>query len=359
MHKARLLLAAPTGRAAKRLTEVTGIKATTIHSLLSFDFQTNGFTYTESNPLSCDLIIIDEVSMIDTLLMANLLSAIPSQARLILVGDYDQLPSVGAGTVLKDLLQLSFFEHCALETIFRQSKTSSIISHAHSVRQGQLFSLKHHKESDFFFLPEKDPLKIKQSIIDLVQTRLPKAYGYSVMEDIQVLTPQNKGELGTIELNKSLQAVVNPQSSALEAMGNQFRLQDKVMQLKNNYVKGVFNGDIGRIVSIDDSAETLSVRFDDVEVTYEFTECDELKCAYAATVHKFQGSEYPCIIMPIHMSHYKLLYRQLLYTAITRGKTLVILVGDPAALKIAIEKEDVSRRFTGLTLFNEDASHYS
>jgi len=347
----KITLAAPTGRAAKRLSELTGNPASTIHSLLEYDFKLAGFRRNYSNPLSCELIIIDEASMIDTGLMFSLLSAIPDAARVIFVGDIHQLPSVGPGNVLKDFLETNHVPAITLTEIFRQAQGSRIITNAHRINRGQLPDIRVQRSGDFFFLEETEPENILETIQGLVTERLPKAYNWDPIQDIQVLTPQNRGVIGTYNLNTTLQEKINPDGEPLIHRGKEFRVGDKVMQLRNNYQKEVFNGDLGIVTGINTEDQELLVQIDNNEVCYEYRELDELSLAYAVTVHKFQGSEYPCIVMPVHTTHYRLLHRNLLYTGVTRGKKLVVLVGSKKALYIAVNRDDVKKRFTGLGSF--------
>lgn len=344
----RIQLAAPTGRAAKRLTEITHFKASTIHSMLEMDFTQGGFKRDKNHPLQCDLMIIDEASMIDTFLMHNLLKAIPSHARVILVGDTDQLPSVGAGNVLKDLIESARLPVVQLKQIFRQAAGSRIITNAHAINEGHFPDIQPKPKSDFLFLEIDEPEKILHEIVDLVVDKLPKTYRFHRFDEIQVLTPMKKGLIGTENLNVALQKSLNPSPTPLTRMGRSFHVGDKVMQIRNNYQKEVFNGDVGRISSIDMTEEEMRVVFDEKVILYDFSELDELLLAYAVSIHKYQGSECPCIVMPIHTSHFKLLNRNLLYTGITRGKKLVVLVGTKKALAIAVKNEEVKSRFTGL-----------
>lgn len=344
----KMILAAPTGRAAKRMSEITGKKAFTIHSLLEMDFNAGGFKRNKNNPLDCDLIIVDEASMIDTQLMYHLLKAIPNESRLILIGDIDQLPSVGPGTVLKDLIYSECLKISKLEQIFRQAAGSRIVTNAHFINQGQFPDISTRKKSDFFFLGAETPEAILNLVVDLVKNRLPKTYRLHRFDEIQILSPMKKGVIGTENLNLVLQQTLNPSPSPLFRMGRAFHMGDKVMQIRNNYQKHVYNGDVGKIVAIDADEQAIKVSFDDKIVDYDFAEIDELVLAYAVSIHKYQGSECPCVIIPIHTSHFKLLYRNLLYTGITRGKRLVILVGSKKALAIAVKNEDVIKRHTGL-----------
>jgi exodeoxyribonuclease V alpha subunit len=343
-----IILAAPTGRAAKRLTEITGKKASTIHSLLEMDFQSGGFKRNKQNPIKADLLIVDEASMIDTQLMYHLLKAIPATTRLIFVGDIDQLPSVGPGNVLKDMIDSKRLPVITLKQIFRQAAGSQIITNAHLINQGEFPDLKRHQGSDFLYIERETPDEILATILDLVTVRLPRAYRFHKFLDIQVLSPMKRGIVGIENLNMVLQKTLNPSPHPLERMGRRFHIGDKVMQIRNNYEKEVYNGDIGTITEIDLDDGSLKVAFDDKSVPYDLADVDELLLAYAASVHKYQGSECPCIILPIHTSHFKLLTRNLLYTAVTRGKKLVILIGTKKAIGIAINNQDVHKRHTGL-----------
>ncbi len=344
----KILLAAPTGRAAKRLSEITKMEASTIHSLLEFDFGINGFRRNLENPLDCDLLIVDEASMIDTVLMYSLLKSIPSHARLILVGDIDQLPSVGAGNVLQDLIASEKIPVTRLTDIFRQAANSKIIINAHKINAGQFPNIKTELDADFFFIEKELPEQIVELIPTLVKNRLPKKYGLNSFDDIQVLSPMNRGIIGTRNLNQVLQKELNPSKDPLIKMGRTFHLHDKVMQLKNNYDKEVFNGDVGRIQKIDRIEQELYVDFEGKLVNYDFSDIDQLMLAYAVSVHKYQGSECPCIIMPMHTTHYMMLFRNMLYTGMTRGKRLVIIIGTKKALSMAIRNNKVAKRYSGL-----------
>ena len=341
-------LVAPTGRAAKRLSEITKMPASTIHALLEVDFSNGGFKHNIDNPLDCDQIIIDEASMIDTYLMLNLLKALPQKTRVLFIGDINQLPSVGAGSVLKDLIESKIFVTKTLNKIFRQAAGSKIIINSHKINQGQFPDLTKDPQSDFFFLEEEDAKKIILTIQSLVSVRLPRKYGYHPLEDIQVLAPMKKGSIGTENLNLALQDTLNQKPLSLMRNGRRYIVGDKVMQMRNNYQKEVFNGDIGIIKDINMLDQEMIVRFVDRDVVYEFSETNELILAYAVSVHKFQGSECPCIIVPVHTAHFKLLHRNLLYTAITRGKKLVILIGTKKALAICVRNTDSKKRYTGL-----------
>jgi exodeoxyribonuclease V alpha subunit len=344
----KILLAAPTGRAAKRMAEITKMEAKTIHALLKFDFKINGFTHSREKPLDCDLIIIDEASMLDTILMYSLLKAIPTTARIIFVGDIDQLPSVGAGNVLNDLIQSKVIPVTRLTDIFRQAASSKIITNAHRINAGVFPDINIDKDSDFFFVEEEDTEKMVTLIGDLVATRLPKKYGFDRLTEIQVLSPMNRGIVGNRGLNEYLQQRLNPSTDPLVKLGRSFNVNDKVMQIVNNYDKEVFNGDVGRITKIDRVEQEIHVEIDRNNIVYDFTEIDELVLAYSVSIHKYQGSECPCVVIPIHTTHYNLLFRNLVYTGITRGKKLVILVGTKRALHIAVNNNQVAKRYTGL-----------
>lgn len=344
----RILLAAPTGRAAKRMSEITGKTAKTIHSLLEFDFKKGGFKRNRDNPLECDAIIVDEASMIDTLLMYSLLKAIPAEARLILIGDVNQLPSVGPGNVLKEMIASQEIPVTVLTEIFRQAKGSKIILNAHMINKGIYPDTRHSSDSDFFFIEAEEAEQVLKEIITLVTQRLPQKYDMHPLDDIQILAPMKKGIIGTENLNAVLQNELNPKDLSLMRFGRKFQVGDKIMQIRNNYQKEVYNGDVGRIQDIDFATQEMLIAFDEREIEYEFSELDELILAYAVSVHKYQGSECPCIIMPIHTSHFKLLQRNLLYTGVTRGKKMVVLVGTKKALAMAVKNDEVKKRHTGL-----------
>lgn len=343
-----ILLAAPTGRAAKRLAEITGKPASTIHSLLEMDFTGGGFKKNKENPLVCDLIIIDEASMIDTPLMYHLMRAIPSSARVIFIGDIDQLPSVGPGNILKDMIRSECLPVCRLQKIFRQAEGSKIVTNAHLINQGEFPDLRYTPGSDFLYFEVEDPEEIVNKIVDLVRFQLPKSHRFHRFDEIQVLAPMRRGVIGIENLNIVLQKALNPSEHPLIRMGRLFHVGDKVMQIRNNYEKNVFNGDVGKIVEINLSEQNLKVAYEDKWVDYGFDEMDELVLAYAVSIHKYQGSECPCIIIPIHTTHFKLLHRNLLYTGITRGKKLVVLVGTKKAIGIAIGSAESKQRYTGL-----------
>lgn len=346
----KIVLTAPTGRAAKRMSEITGKKAKTIHTLLEFDFKNGGFKHKKDNPLDLDVIIVDEASMIDTLLMNQLLKAIPSHAKLILVGDVNQLPSVGPGNVLKDLIASSKISVSTLTEVFRQAQGSRIIMNAHRINEGTFPDIRFLKESDFFFIEAKEQEHLLREIKTLVLQRLPQKYGFDPIQDIQVLAPMKRGMIGTENLNSVLQNELNPSDKPLMRYGRRFHNKDKVMQIRNNYKKEVFNGDLGFIKEIDFIEQQVTISFEEREVVYEFSELDELILAYAVSIHKSQGSEYPCIVIPIHTAHYKLLNRNLVYTGVTRGKKFVVLVGSKQALFFAIKNDEVKKRYTGLKM---------
>lgn len=346
-----ILLAAPTGRAAKRLSEITGREASTIHSLLEYDFSISGFRRNRDNPLDCKLLIVDEASMIDTILMYSLLKAVQDETILILVGDVDQLPSVGPGNVLKDFIDCRAIPVTRLTDIFRQAAQSRIIINAHRINAGVFPDIRIDKNGDFFFIQEEEPQSIGQTIIGLVKQRLPKKYGFDTLRDIQVLSPMNRGLIGNRNLNAQLQKALNPNKDPLVKLGRSFLAGDKVMQIQNNYDKAVFNGDVGYIKKIDRIEHELLVDFEDKLVVYDFADVDQLTLAYAVSIHKYQGSECPCIVMPVHTTHYMLLFRNLLYTGITRGKRLVVLVGTKKALAMAVGNNRAMKRFTGLQWF--------
>ena len=301
----RILLAAPTGRAAKRMNEITGRKASTIHSLLEFDFKTGKFKRNKDNPLSCELFIIDEASMIDTQLMNHLLKAIPTDARIIFIGDIDQLPSVGPGNVLKDLIQSERIAVIQLKKIFRQAAGSLIITNAHRINQGEFPDISYHPQGDFQFIEAENPEDVVKIVVDLVVNRLPKSHRFHRFDDIQVLSPMKRGLMGSENLNTVLQQQLNPSPTPLLRFGRCFHVGDKVMQIRNNYEKEVYNGDVGKIIEIDLTDQTMKVGFEGKVVGYDFIEIDELILAYAVSIHKFQGSECPCAIIPVHTSHFQ------------------------------------------------------
>ena len=345
----KIVLMAPTGRAAKRMQEITGRSASTIHSKLEFDFKGGGFKRNRQNPLEADLVIVDESSMIDTVLMAHLLRAIPRSARLLFIGDVHQLPSVGPGTVLKDMIDSFKIPTIQLKQIFRQAQGSKIITGAHDIHMGRLPDLTVSTDSDLLFIEKNDPAALQEAVLELVSNRLPQRFKFDPFNDIQVLAPMRKGLVGIDQFNLLLQDRLNPRKERIFKMGRAWSEGDKVMQIKNNYEKEVFNGDVGRIVAIHEAEEEMVIRFDSKEICYPFDDLDELHLAYAVSIHKYQGSEAPCIVMPIHTSHFKLLYRNLLYTGVTRGKKLVVIVGSKKAMQMAVLNNETEERFTGLT----------
>ncbi len=346
--KTKIMLAAPTGRAAKRMSEATGNEAKTIHRMLEYNMRKGGFQKNEESPLDCDLLIIDEASMIDTLLMHHLLKAIPVTATFIMVGDVNQLPSVGAGNVLKDIIDSGIAPVVPLNEIFRQAKESSIIVNAHKINEGIMPNLtsSQDKVDDFYFIPQEDPEKALETIINLVRQRIPKRFGLDAVNDIQVLSPMHRGTVGAGNLNIELQKALNPGEEGVFRGGRLFKVNDKVMQIVNNYDKEVYNGDIGRIASIDEEAKEVVVVIDDRKIAYDYSDLDELVHAYAVSIHKSQGSEYPAVVMPILTQHYILLQRNLLYTGVTRGKKLVVIVGTKKAMAIAIKNNKTEKRYT-------------
>ena len=345
-----LLLCAPTGRAAKRMTEATGFEAKTIHRLLEVDPKGGGFKREADNPLDCDLLVIDETSMVDVLLMQALLKAVPDNAALLIVGDIDQLPSVGPGQVLADIIASGAVPVVRLTEIFRQAAQSRIITSAHKINQGSIPDLgKPEGDSDFYFVKADDPETAVPRIIDLVKTRIPQRFGLDPIRDIQVLCPMNRGGVGARSLNLELQAALNPAGERrVERFGWTFAPGDKVMQIENDYDKEVYNGDIGYIDDVDPDAGELTASFDGRAVIFGFGELDTLVPAYAATIHKSQGSEYPAVVIPVMTQHYTMLQRNLLYTGVTRGKRLVILVGQKKAVAIAVKNVSGRRRWSKL-----------
>jgi exodeoxyribonuclease V alpha subunit len=353
------LLAAPTGRAARRVAEVTGRPAATLHKLLGYNLAEGVFEHDRDNPLETEALIVDEASMVDTLLMAHFIQALPLSAHLVLVGDVFQLPSVGPGTVLADLIACGLFETFRLQDVFRQAARSPIIHNAHRVRQGELPEVApagpQGPLTEFTFI-EAAPEEIGPAIVSLCTHVIPGQLNFSGIGDIQVLTPMHKGPVGTLNLNRLLQAGLNPGQGGLRAAGGTFRCGDKVMHLRNNYSKEVFNGEIGVISRIDLEEGTLRVAFEGREVIYSEAELDELALAYAISVHKSQGSEYPVVIMPLVTQHYVMLQRNLLYTALTRARQMVILLGSPKALRVAVQTDTPNRRRSLLAMrlgFNE------
>jgi exodeoxyribonuclease V alpha subunit len=348
--KINIMLAAPTGRAAKRMSETTGHEAKTIHRMLEYSIQKGGFQKNDEHPLDCDLLIVDEASMIDTILMYHLLKAIPSHATFILVGDVNQLPSVGAGNVLKDIIGSGAVPVVGLNEIFRQAKESLIIVNAHKINNGVIPSFKPSKQKldDFYFIEQDDPEEVMKIILDLIKNRIPRWFGFDPVDDIQVLSPMHKGTVGAGNLNVELQKELNPSEEGVIRGNRHFKINDKVMQIKNNYNKEVFNGDIGRVVKIDQENQELIISFEGRDVDYDYPDLDEIVLAYAVSVHKSQGSEYPAVILPILTQHYILLQRNLIYTGVTRGRKLVVLVGTKRALAIGVQNDKTQRRYTHL-----------
>lgn len=346
----KILLAAPTGRAAKRMNETTGFDARTIHRMLEYSLQKGGFQKNEDKPLDVDLLVVDEASMIDTILMHHLLRAVPSGATLILVGDVNQLPSVGAGNVLKDIIHSGVVPVVTLKDIFRQARESLIVVNAHRINQGimPLSQPQEHGHEDFFFVEQEKPEEVLNIILELTSKRIPDKFALDAVRDIQVLTPMHKGTVGAENLNRALQEALNPREDALMRGQTAFRVHDKVMQLRNDYDKEVFNGDIGTIVDVDTETREVVISFDGRSVPYDFYELDEIELAYAVSVHKSQGSEYPAVVIPVTTQHYALLQRNLIYTAVTRGKRLVVMVGSRKALGIAIRNDKTEKRYTRL-----------
>ncbi|MBN2671188.1 MAG: ATP-dependent RecD-like DNA helicase [Deltaproteobacteria bacterium] len=349
-----IALCAPTGRAAKRMSESTGRQASTIHRLLEFTPRSRGFARDEANPLLQDVVVVDEVSMMDIELFSALLSAIPNNARLVLVGDPDQLPSVGPGTVLSDVLQLGRtlkpgLQMVRLTEIFRQAQSSLIVTGAYEILHGRLPTVGNKgTESDLFMIERETPEDCLEVIRTMVKERIPAAFGFHPVDDIQVLTPMHKGALGASNLNSELQSLLNPNIEGIEFRSHRYSVGDKMMQVRNNYDLDVFNGDIGKVVMIDENKEWLKIDFGFKTVQYPATELDQTTLAYACSIHKSQGSEYPAVVIPIHTQHFVMLARNLLYTAVTRGKQLVVLVGSKRALSLAVRNDGLAHRCSGL-----------
>ena len=363
----KVVLCAPTGRAAKRMTETTGQPATTIHRLLAFDPANGDFKHDQDNPLEGDVFVVDETSMVDLVLAHKTIRAIPPAAALVLVGDIDQLPPVGPGSVLRDVIDSGAVPVCRLTEVFRQAAESAIIANAHRVNQGLMpvFPGKlaeGEKPADFYFVEAEEPEAGVDAILKLVRESIPRRFGLRPLDDVQVLSPMQRGILGARNLNLALQAALNPAgvggaaTPSVERYGWTFRVGDKVMQTVNDYDKDVFNGDIGRVAAIDTDEQEVAVTFDGRDVIYDLKELDELTLSYAATVHKSQGSEYPAVVVPIHTQHYTLLQRNLLYTAMTRGKKLVVLVGTKKAIALAVKRGEEGRRVTTLASRLRDAA---
>jgi exodeoxyribonuclease V alpha subunit len=348
--RVRFQLCAPTGRAAKRMGESTGCAAQTIHRLLEV-FPSGGFKRGTKHPLDTDLVVVDEFSMVDVPLMASLCRALPPRGSLLLVGDPDQLPSVGPGAILSDLLSTAAVPSVRLTEIFRQAEASRIVRAAHDVRHGRVPEETGEKNSDFAFLHREEPEEIAKLVLRLVSEEIPRRIGLDPVRDIQVLAPMHRGSLGIRELNAALQAALNPpraDRAEIERFGTRFRVGDKVLQTRNNYDKDVFNGDIGRIAAIDGEERQVAIDFDGRRAVYEFNELDEVEPAYAISIHKSQGSEFPAVVIPLAMQHFLLLQRNLLYTGITRGKRLVVVAGQRKALATAVRQNDIRKRHGGL-----------
>jgi len=348
----RVIMGAPTGRAAKRMSEATGWEAKTLHRVLEWSPKDMGFKKDGDHPLDADVVIVDEASMIDNLLMHHFLKAIPKGSVLIIVGDVNQLPSVGAGNVLKDIIGAGVIPVVEFNEIFRQAMGSLIITNAHRINRGEFPRIPDSKEEtiqDFYFIQKETPEDVLATILDLVTNRIPSRFKINPIDGIQVLTPMHRGVIGTENLNKLLQEALNKSQVELPRGEKAYKLGDKVMQIKNDYDKEVFNGDIGRIAKIDTEEQEVTVEFDGRQVEYNFSDLNELVLAYAVSVHKSQGSEYPVVVMPIHISHYMLLQRNLIYTGVTRARKLVIIVGTKKALSIGIRNNKIQRRFTGLS----------
>jgi len=349
-NKAGILLAAPTGRAAKRMAEATGCEAKTIHRLLEYSVKEGGFLKNRHDPLNCDVLIIDETSMIDTMLMYYLITAVPAKATVILVGDRYQLPSIGGGNILKDCIESERIPVVELNEIFRQAKESRIVVNAHRIKEGLFPDCDSGTDElvDFYFIEKDNPADVLNLIVELVKERIPRRFGFDPLTEIQVITPMNRGILGVENMNTVLQEVLNPHGEQFRRGERTFRLNDKVMQTRNNYTKEIFNGDIGKIVAIDRNHGEISVRYDGRDLVYDQQDLEELVPAYAVTVHKSQGSEYPAVVFPLSTQHFMLLQRNLIYTAITRGKRLVVLIGSKRALHMGIQNTKTMKRYTSL-----------
>jgi exodeoxyribonuclease V alpha subunit len=347
--KMDVLLCAPTGRAAKRLTETAGLEAKTIHRLLEFEPTSMGFVHNHTNPLRADLVVVDEVSMVDVVLMSQLLRAIPDNAAVLLVGDVDQLPSVGPGSVLADIITSERIPTVRLTEIFRQAATSQIIVNAHRINQGQMPLMREDGASDFYVISADSPEEIQAKLLRVVTERIPQRFGLHPIRDVQVLTPMNRGSLGARALNAILQQALNPDATPqVTRFGWTYAPGDKVLQTINNYEKDVYNGDIGQVAQVDVEEGQVEIDFEGRLVTYDVGELDEVALAYAATVHKSQGSEYPVVVIPLATQHYPMLARNLLYTGVTRGKQLVVVIGQPRALAIAVRNVRATQRLTNL-----------
>jgi exodeoxyribonuclease V alpha subunit len=352
-------LAAPTGRAAKRLSEATGREASTIHRLLEFDPRGGAFQRCASRPIDADAVIVDEASMIDVSLAAALLEALPTAARLVVVGDADQLPSVGPGAFLRDLIESGAVPTVRLNEIFRQASQSAIVIGAHRILEGiaPASGSADDPSADFFVIPRRDPERAKEVVCELVTRRIPRRFGFDPMTEVQVLSPMHRGPAGTITLNAELQAMLNPSGPTIENRGQKLRTGDKVMQTKNDYERDVYNGDIGTIARVVPGERTIEVRFDDRVVEYRDADIDALVLAYATSIHKSQGSEYPAVVIPLLTTHFVMLSRNLVYTGVTRARRLCVLVADPRALELALAETRREERLTRLAERLRDARH--
>jgi exodeoxyribonuclease V alpha subunit len=345
------VLCAPTGRAAKRLAETTGQQAQTIHRLLEFDPSSGSFLRNSDNPVRADLFVIDEASMLDVVLASQLFQAIPTGAAVVLVGDVDQLPSVGPGSVLQDVISSERVPTTRLTHIFRQGEGSWIVAAAHAILEGRIPAKQEESRlGDFYFIETKDAEAIQERLIELVRKRIPERFGFDALKDVQILAPMNRGALGARRINELIQSTLNPAKGKdeLQRFGTTYRVGDRVLQTSNNYQKDVFNGDLGVVRKIDHVNQEMEVAFDGRGVPYDFGDLDELSLAYCLTIHKSQGSEYPCVVIPLHTQHFMMLQRNLLYTGVTRGKKLVVLLGSHEAVRIAVQRQDANRRFTAL-----------
>ncbi|HVO30476.1 MAG TPA: AAA family ATPase, partial [bacterium] len=339
----RVMLAAPTGRAAKRLAEATGLEAKTVHRALEFDPKGGGFIRGRETPLETDVLVVDECSMVDLPLFTSILDAVPDGARLVMVGDADQLPSVGPGNVLRDVIASGVVPVVRLKEIFRQAARSGIVTNAHRVNEGEIPSL---EAADFFVVGREEPEAAVEAVCEMVAERIPQKFGLDPIRDVQVLAPMNRGVAGTANLNLALQARLNPNGREVQIGPRRFRLGDRVLQMRNDYDKEVYNGDLGRVVANDD--EGIEVEIDGRRVRYDASDSDDLTLAYATTIHRSQGSEYPAVVVPLLTQHFVMLQRNLLYTAITRGKKLVVLVGSKRAIAMAVKNDEGSARWTKL-----------
>ncbi|HOJ15184.1 MAG TPA: AAA family ATPase, partial [Deltaproteobacteria bacterium] len=343
---ARIALCAPTGRAARRMSEATRFEASTIHRLLEYNPGSSTFLKNENRPIEADLVVVDECSMVDITLMHHLLKAVRPGTTLVLVGDVDQLPSVGPGDCLRDVISSVVAEVVRLDTIYRQEKTSGIVDNCHRINKGAMPVVSTDLSGDFTFVPEEDPERILGLVVEHVTSRLPSMHGLDPLSDIQVLSPMHKGVLGVDNLNAVLQRAVNPSGRPFKKRHGEFRLGDKVMQTRNNYELEVFNGDIGRLVDMDERDGSCTVDFEDRLVAYSQADALDLVVAYATTIHKAQGSEYPCVVMPVHTQHALMLARNLIYTAVSRARKIVVTIGSERALRYGIENTRSSRRYT-------------